>query len=128
MSITRGIRLSLTRDISLSSLLSSSMSSLLSSSSMSSIILSSMQRLVWRMRTGASRGAYDLSLLPDFGKHVAFKLWNDKTISIIALFNLMIFYYYVKFILRRICHVYFTYLSIVDLFFMYLSIIDLFLT
>jgi len=69
-----------------------------------------------------------LTLLPDFGKHVAFKLWNDKTVSIIALFNLMIFYYYVKFILRRICHVYFTYLSIIDLFFTYLSIIDLFLT
>jgi len=27
----------------------------------------------------------------------------------------MIFYYYVKFILRRICHAYFTYLSIIDL-------------
>jgi len=39
---------------------------------------------------GFRGGPYDLSLLPDFG----------KTVSIIALFNLMIFYYYVKFILR----------------------------
>jgi len=77
---------------------------------------------------GFPGGPYDLSLLLDFSKHVTFKLWNDKTISIIALFNLMIFYYYVKFILRRICHVYFTYVSIIDLFLTYLSIIDLFLT
>ena len=74
---------------------------------------------------GFPGGPYELYLLPNFGKHVAYKLWNDKTVSIIALFNLMIFYYYVKFILRRICHVY---LSIFDLFFTYLSIIDLFLT
>jgi len=44
---------------------------------------------------GLSRGPYELSLLPNFGKHVAFKLWNDKTVS------MMIFYY----------------LSIIDLFF-----------
>jgi len=50
---------------------------------------------------GFSGGPYELSLLPNFDKHVAYKLWNDKTIS-----NLMIFYYYVMFILRRICHVY----------------------
>jgi len=33
-------------------------------------------------------------------------------LSIIVLFNLI---YYMKFILRRICHAYFTYLSIIDL-------------
>ena len=36
---------------------------------------------------GFPRGSYDLSLLLDFGKHVAFKLWSDKTVSI------TIFYY-----------------------------------
>jgi len=106
MSSTMGIRLSFTRDISLSSLLSNSMSSLLSSNSISSICRGWYGGWGW----GLSRGPYDLSLLPDFGKHVAFMLWNHKTVSIIALFNLMIFYYSVKFILRRICHVYFTYL------------------
>jgi len=33
-----------------------------------------------------------MSLLPNFGKHVTCRLWNDKTVSIIVLFNLMIFY------------------------------------
>ena len=42
---------------------------------------------------GFPGGPYELSLLPNFGKHVAYKLWNDKVVSIIALFNLMIFYY-----------------------------------
>jgi len=37
-------------------------------------------------------GPYEMSLLPNFGKHVACRLWNDKTVSIIVLFNLMIFY------------------------------------
>jgi hypothetical protein len=67
------------------------MSSLLSS--IMSSILSSRLSLVWRMRMGAFQGAYELSLLPNFGKHVAYKLWNDKVVSIIALFNLMILFY-----------------------------------
>jgi len=41
---------------------------------------------------GFSGGPYELSLLPNFDKHVACKLWSDKVVSIIALFNLMICY------------------------------------
>jgi len=41
---------------------------------------------------GFPGGPYELSLLPDFGKHVACKLWSDKVVSVIALFNLMICY------------------------------------
>jgi len=41
---------------------------------------------------GFPGGPYELSLLPNFGKHVACKLWSDKVVSIIALFNLMICY------------------------------------
>jgi len=33
-----------------------------------------------------------MSLLLNFSKHVACKVWSDKTVSIIVLFNLMIFY------------------------------------
>jgi len=47
--------------------------------------------LVWRMRD-FPRGTYELSLLPDFNKHVTCKLWSDKQVSIIALFYLMICY------------------------------------
>ncbi len=32
---------------------------------------------------GFPGGPYDLSLLPNFGNHVAFKLWNDRAVSII---------------------------------------------
>ena len=39
----------------------------------------------WGWRCGLSRGPYELSLLPNFGKHVACKLWNDKIVSIICL-------------------------------------------
>ena len=35
---------------------------------------------------------YEMSFLPNFSKHVACRLWNSKTVSIIVLFNLMIFY------------------------------------
>jgi hypothetical protein len=72
---------------------------------------------------GFPGGPYDFSLLLDFGRHVACKLWSDKVVSIIALFNLMICYclFYVLFFLTvfvrirdiyfllRIFHVYFTY-------------------
>jgi hypothetical protein len=33
---------------------------------------------------GFPGGPYELSLLPNFGKHVACKLWNDKIVSIIC--------------------------------------------
>jgi len=32
---------------------------------------------------GFPEGPYDLSLLPNFSKHVASKLWNDRTVSIV---------------------------------------------
>ena len=38
---------------------------------------------------GFPGGPYELSILPNFGKHVACKLWSDKVVSIIALFNLI---------------------------------------
>jgi len=41
---------------------------------------------------GFLEGPYELSLLPNFSKHVACKLWGDKVVSIIVLFNLMICY------------------------------------
>jgi len=41
---------------------------------------------------GLPGGPYEMSLLSNFGKHVACRLWNSKTVSIIVLFNLMIFY------------------------------------
>jgi len=37
-------------------------------------------------------GPYVLSILPNFGKHVACRLWVDVEVSIIALFYLMICY------------------------------------
>jgi len=35
---------------------------------------------------GFPQGLYKLSLLPNFGKHVACRLWVDPDVSIIALF------------------------------------------
>jgi len=37
---------------------------------------------------GFPGGPYELSLLPNFGKHVAFKLWNNKTVSITKFYYL----------------------------------------
>jgi len=41
---------------------------------------------------GFPGGPYELSLLLNFGKHMACKLWGDQVVSIIALFNLKICY------------------------------------
>ena len=41
---------------------------------------------------GFPRGPYEMSLLPNFSKYVACRLCNSKTVSIIVLFKLMIFY------------------------------------
>jgi len=41
---------------------------------------------------GFPGGPCEMSLLSNFGKHVACRFWNDKTVSIIVLFNLKIFY------------------------------------
>jgi len=38
---------------------------------------------------GFPGGPYELSLLPNFGKHVACRLWVDAEVSIIALFYLI---------------------------------------
>jgi len=38
----------------------------------------------WYEVWGISGGPYEATLLPDFGKHVACKLWSNKQVSIIT--------------------------------------------
>ena len=67
---------------------------------------------------GFSEGPYELLLLPNFGIHVACRLWVDPKVSIIALFTLMIFH--LLFYLLYLFHVYFKILKFMLEYFMFI--------